>query len=140
MARAAGPCRSLLSGLPTLRQIFLGQRRSGRLGLHHARNPPTAGFFDRLNAVDAARDWLAIALQRVAAPLVRDVAVALNAKLQLLFFQLGVATRLDAGDPIIQGLDPIRLALRPRRAKRTSNALRVLTGLSWRLDPCPRTR
>src|SRR5437588_5324435 len=31
-------------------------------------NPPTAGFFDRLNAVDAARDLLAVAVQRVAAP------------------------------------------------------------------------
>jgi hypothetical protein len=55
--------------LPPLRQIFLGQRRSGRLGLHHdARNSPAAGFFDRLNAVDAARDLLAVAVQRVAAP------------------------------------------------------------------------
>jgi hypothetical protein len=58
----------LLSLLP-LRKIFLGQRRSGRLGLHHdARNSPAAGFFDRLNAVDAARDLLAVAKQRVAAP------------------------------------------------------------------------
>jgi hypothetical protein len=57
------------SGLPSLGQIFLGQRRSGRLGLHHdARNSPAAGFFDRLNAVDAARDLLAVAAQRVAAP------------------------------------------------------------------------
>src|SRR5262245_18610201 len=48
---------------------FLGQRRSGRLGLHHdARHSPTAGFFDRLNAVDAARDLRAVAVQRVAAP------------------------------------------------------------------------
>src|SRR6266853_2473807 len=60
---------SLLLSLPPLRQIFLGQRRSGRLGLHHdARNSPAAGFFDRLNAVDAARDLLAVAVQRVAAP------------------------------------------------------------------------
>src|SRR6267142_525831 len=65
-SRAAG---SLPLALPPLRQIFLGQRRSGRLGLHHvARNSPAAGFFDRLNAVDAARDLLAVAVQRVAAP------------------------------------------------------------------------
>jgi len=56
------PCRLL-----SLRQIFLGQRRGGRLGLHHdARNSPAACLFDRLNAVDAARDLLVIALQRVA--------------------------------------------------------------------------
>jgi hypothetical protein len=62
-------CRFTALSLPTLRQIFLGQRRSDRLGLHHdARNSPSACFFDRLNAVDAARDLLAIALQRVAAP------------------------------------------------------------------------
>src|SRR5258708_23715835 len=60
---------SLLLRLPPLRQIFLRQRRSGRLGLHHdARHSPAAGFFDRLNAVDAARNWLAVAVQRVAAP------------------------------------------------------------------------
>src|SRR5262249_46635279 len=60
---------TLLLCLPPLRQIFLGQRGSGRLSLHQdARNLPAAGFFDRLNAVDAARDLLAIALQRVAAP------------------------------------------------------------------------
>src|SRR5262249_49719704 len=54
---------------PLLSQIFLGQRRSDRLGLHHdARNSPSACFFERLNAVDAARDLLPIALQRVAAP------------------------------------------------------------------------
>ena len=67
----AQPARagSLLLGSPPLRQIFLGQRRSGRLGLHHdARNSPAVGFFDCLNAVDAARDLLALALQRVAAP------------------------------------------------------------------------
>src|SRR5215468_281563 len=59
---------SLLFGL-SLRQIFLGQRDSGRLGLHHdARHPPAIGFLDRLNAVDAARDLLAVAAQRVAAP------------------------------------------------------------------------
>ena len=55
----AQPARAdlLLLALPPLRQIFLGQRRSGRLGLHHdARNSPAAGFFDRLDAVDAARD------------------------------------------------------------------------------------
>src|SRR6202171_3487544 len=66
----AQPARagSLLLGLPP-RQIFLGQRRSGRLGLHHdARNSPAASFFDRLNAVDAARDLLAVAVHRVAAP------------------------------------------------------------------------
>ena len=52
-----------------LRQKFLGQRRGGRLGLHDdARNSPAAGFFDRLNAVDAARDLLAVAVQRVATP------------------------------------------------------------------------
>ena len=62
-------CRFTALSLPPLRQIFLGQRRSGRLGLHHdARNSPAAGFFDRLNAVDAARDLLAVAVQRVAAP------------------------------------------------------------------------
>jgi hypothetical protein len=62
----AGP---LLLGLPPLRQIFLGQWRSGRLALHHdARNSPAASFFDRLNAVDAACDLLAVAVQRVAAP------------------------------------------------------------------------
>src|SRR6185436_6605513 len=67
----ARPARAglLLLALPPLRQVFLGQRRSGRLGLHHdARNSPAAGFFDRLNAVDAARDLLAVAVQRVAAP------------------------------------------------------------------------
>ena len=67
----AQPARagSLLLGLPPLRQIFLGQRCSGRLGLHHdARNSPAAGFFARLNGVDAARDLLAVAVQRVAAP------------------------------------------------------------------------
>jgi len=59
----------LLFGLSPLRQIFLGQRGSGRLGLHHdARHPPAVGFLDRLNAVDAARDLLAVAAQRVAAP------------------------------------------------------------------------
>src|SRR5215469_1406689 len=59
----------LLLGLVSLRQIFLGQRGSGRLGLHHdAANAPAAGVFDRLNAVDAARDLLAVAVQRVAAP------------------------------------------------------------------------
>jgi len=64
--RASG---SPLLGLPPLRQIFLGQRRSGRLGLQHdAHNSPAATFFDRLNAVDAARDLLAVAVQRVAAP------------------------------------------------------------------------
>jgi hypothetical protein len=45
----AQPARagSLLLGLPPLREIFLGQRRSGRLSLHHdARNSPTAGFFE----------------------------------------------------------------------------------------------
>jgi hypothetical protein len=46
--------------------MFLGQGRSDRLGLHHdARNSPSACFYDRLNAVDAARDLFAIALQRV---------------------------------------------------------------------------
>src|SRR5262249_49882504 len=56
-------CRFTALSLPTLRQIFLGQGRSGRLGLHHdARDSPSACFFDRLNAVDAARDLLAIAL------------------------------------------------------------------------------
>jgi hypothetical protein len=67
----AQPARagSLLLGLPPLRQIFPEQRRSGRLGLHHdARNSPAVGFFDRLNTVDAARDLLAVAVQRVAAP------------------------------------------------------------------------
>src|ERR1700716_1924999 len=40
---------SLLLRLPPLRQIFLRQRRSGRLVLHHdARHSPAAGFFDRL--------------------------------------------------------------------------------------------
>src|SRR5579864_3014247 len=107
----AQPARagSLLLGLPPLRQIFLGQRRSGRLGLNHdARNSPAAGFFDRLNAVDAARDLLAVAVQRVAAPYVRDVAVALNVNFQLLFFQRDVATRFDAGDPLVQGLERVR--------------------------------
>jgi hypothetical protein len=33
-----------------------------------AHNSPSAGFFDRLNAVDGARDSLAVAVQRVAAP------------------------------------------------------------------------
>src|SRR5215469_12808902 len=57
------------SGDTLLREIFLGQRGSGRLGLHHdARHSPAVGFPDRLNAVDAARDLLAIAAQRVAAP------------------------------------------------------------------------
>jgi hypothetical protein len=67
----AQPARagSLLLGLRPLRQIFLGQRRTGRLGLHHdARNSPAAGFFDRVNAVDAAPDLLAVAVQREAAP------------------------------------------------------------------------
>jgi hypothetical protein len=67
----AQPARpgSLLLGLPPLRQIFLEQRRRGRLGPHHdARDSPAAGFFDRLNAVDAARDLLAVAVQHVAAP------------------------------------------------------------------------
>jgi hypothetical protein len=60
---------SRLLGLPPLRQILLGQRRSGRLGLHHdAHNSPAAGFFDSLNAVNAARDLLAVGVQRVAAP------------------------------------------------------------------------
>src|SRR5215469_6771907 len=59
----------LLFGLSPLRQIFLGQRGSGRLGLHHdARHAPAVGFLDRLNAVDAARDMVAVAAQRVAAP------------------------------------------------------------------------
>jgi hypothetical protein len=31
---------------------------------------------------------------------VRDVAVALNVKFQLLFFQHGVATGFDEGDPV----------------------------------------
>jgi hypothetical protein len=58
-------------GDDALRPIFHGQRRrrSGRLGLHHdARNSPAAGFFDRLNAVDAAPGLLAVAVQCVAAP------------------------------------------------------------------------
>jgi hypothetical protein len=60
---------SLLLGLPPLWQIFLRQRRGGRLGLHRdVRNSPAAGFFDRLNAVDAACNLLAVAVQRVAAP------------------------------------------------------------------------
>src|SRR5215470_4214067 len=62
------PCT--IAGPPTyLGEILLGQRRSDRLGLHHdARNSPSACFLDRLDAVDAARELLAIALQRVAAP------------------------------------------------------------------------
>jgi hypothetical protein len=65
-----GRCRrQVRPGLPPLRQIFPGQRRGGRLGLHHdARHSPAAGFFDRFNAVDAARDLLAVAVQRVATP------------------------------------------------------------------------
>ena len=59
----------LRSGLVSLRQIFLGQRGSGRLGQYHdAGNSPAASVFDRLNAVDAARDLLAVTVQRVAAP------------------------------------------------------------------------
>ena len=55
--------------IAALWQIFPRQRRGGRLGLHHdARNSPAAGFFDRLNAVDAACDLLAVDVQRVAAP------------------------------------------------------------------------
>ena len=68
---AVHPLRAglLLFGLSPLRQRFLGQRGSGRLGLHHdAGDAPSAGVFDRLNAVDAARDLLAVAVQRVAAP------------------------------------------------------------------------
>src|SRR5437763_734702 len=104
-SRRAG---SLLLRLPPLRQIFLGQRRSGRLGLRHDdHNSPAVGYFDRLNAVDAARDLLAVAVQRVAAPYVRDVAIALNVKFQLLFFQHGVATGFGAGDPIVQGQEGI---------------------------------
>src|SRR4029077_2304405 len=126
-------CRFTALRLPTLRQIFLGQWRSSRLGLHHdARNAPSACFFDGLNAVDAARDLLAIGLQRVAAPQLRDVAVALNAKLQLLFFPHAVATGFDASEPIVQGLDPIGLALRPCPVKRLSSVLRVSTGPSYR--------
>src|SRR5262245_22709781 len=92
----------------SFRQIFLRQRRSGRLGLHHdARHSPAGGFFDRFNAVDAARGLLAVGVQRVAAPYVRDVAVALNVKFQLLFFQHDVATSFDAGDPLVHGLERI---------------------------------
>src|SRR5437763_12530888 len=61
----ARPARAglLLLALSLLRQIFLGQRSSGRLGLHHdAHYAPAAGFFDRLNAVDAARGLLAVAV------------------------------------------------------------------------------
>ena len=40
---------------------FLGRRRRGRLGLHRdARHSPAAGFLDRLNAVDAVSDLLAV--------------------------------------------------------------------------------
>src|SRR5205807_4863175 len=47
-------CGSHALALRPLRQIFLGERRSGRLGLDHdARYAPAASFFDRLNAVDA---------------------------------------------------------------------------------------
>ena len=60
-----------------LRQIFLGQRHSNRLGLHHnARNSPSACLFDCVNAVDTARDLLSISLQRAAAPQVRAFVVA----------------------------------------------------------------
>src|SRR5205823_3745028 len=39
-----------------LRQVLFGQRCGGRLGLHHdARYAPAASFFDRFDAVDAAR-------------------------------------------------------------------------------------
>jgi hypothetical protein len=38
---------------------------------------------------------------------VRNIAIALNVKFQLLFFQYGVALGFDAGDPIIQGLEPL---------------------------------
>ena len=98
----------LRSGLVSLRQIFLGQRGSGRLGQHHdAGNSPAASVFDRLNAVDAARVLLAVTVQRVAAPSVCDVGVALNMKLQLLFFQHGVAAGFDASDPLVHSLEPI---------------------------------
>jgi hypothetical protein len=46
---------------------------------------------------------------------VRDVAVALNVKVQPLFFQRGVATGFDAGDPIV--LDLERIGWRSVRAE-----------------------
>src|ERR1700733_3039228 len=48
-----------------------------------------------------------VAVPSVADPQVRDVAVSLNVKVQPLFFQHGVATGFDAGDPIVLDLDRI---------------------------------
>src|SRR6476619_564506 len=73
--------------LPPSRQIFLGQWRRGGLGLHHDPcNSPAAGFSDRLNAVYAARDQMAVDAQRVQTPQVRNGAEAINAKIQLPLF------------------------------------------------------
>jgi hypothetical protein len=69
------------STLAALRQIFFGQRRCIRFRRHNdPRNSPAAGSSDRLNAVDATRDRLSVALQRIEAPQVRDRAEAIDRK------------------------------------------------------------
>jgi hypothetical protein len=47
---------------------------------------------------------------------VRDIAVALNVKFQLFFFQRDVAPSFDAGDPLVQYLQ--RIGWRSIRAER----------------------
>src|ERR1700733_13979131 len=95
---AAGPCRFAAIGLAPLRQISLGQWRSGRLGLHHnVGNSPASGFFDHLNAVDTARDLLAVAVQRGAPSAPSETNIMRASSINRAFMQ---ARSLSAG-PVI---------------------------------------